>query len=169
MSNYFLQTFCSICNSSLLMTLYIGVSLSSCFLSLFLSIYNRFSFAFFQTFFNKVLHVKFLISHCVGVPPELLVGPLMGPYQDLGGILIENGISRGVCWLYHYHWGSHTWSLMQLLIFPLCDDLLWILNGNSWPKWTFSTLTSVCVFSIMFSIHFPRCWEGEFVWQSKAS
>ena len=41
--------------------------------------------------------MKFLISHCVGVPPELLDGHLMGPYQDLGRILIENGISRGVC------------------------------------------------------------------------
>ena len=40
--------------------------------------------------------MKFLISHCVGVPPELLPGHLMGPYQDLGRILIENGISRGV-------------------------------------------------------------------------
>ena len=25
------------------------------------------------------------------------------------------------------------------------------------------TLTSVCIFSILFSIHFIRCWEGEFV------
>ena len=30
-------------------------------------------------------------------------------------------------------------------------------------------LTSVCIFSILFSIHFQRCWQGEFVNQSKAS
>ena len=28
---------------------------------------------------------------------------------------------------------------------------------------TLYTLTSVCIFSILFSIHFLRCWEGEFV------
>ena len=27
----------------------------------------------------------------------------------------------------------------------------------------------VCIFSILFSIHFPRCWQGEFVKQSRAS
>ena len=30
-------------------------------------------------------------------------------------------------------------------------------------------MTSVCIFSILFSIHFLRCWQGEFVWQSRAS
>ena len=34
---------------------------------------------------------------------------------------------------------------------------------------TLYTLTSVCIFSILFSIHFLRCWQGEFVWQSRAS
>ena len=29
------------------------------------------------------------------------------------------------------------------------------------------TLTSVYIFSILFSIHFLRCWQGEFVWQSR--
>ena len=33
---------------------------------------------------------------------------------------------------------------------------------------TLYTLTSVCIFSILFSIHFPRCWQGEFVSQSRA-
>ena len=30
------------------------------------------------------------------------------------------------------------------------------------------TLTSVCIFSILFSEHFLRCWQGEFVKQSRA-
>ena len=34
---------------------------------------------------------------------------------------------------------------------------------------TLSTLTSVCIFSILFSIHFQRCWQGELAWQSRAS
>ena len=33
---------------------------------------------------------------------------------------------------------------------------------------TLYTLTSVCIFSILFSIHFLRCWQGEFVQQSRA-
>ena len=31
------------------------------------------------------------------------------------------------------------------------------------------TLTSVCIFSILFAILFIRCWQGEFVHQSKAN
>ena len=31
------------------------------------------------------------------------------------------------------------------------------------------TLTSVCKFSTLFFIHFLRCWQGEFVYQSKDS
>ena len=34
---------------------------------------------------------------------------------------------------------------------------------------TLYILTSVCIFSILFSIHFLRCWQGEFVKQSGAS
>ena len=31
-----------------------------------------------------------------------------------------------------------------------------------WNFLTLNTTTSVCIFSIMFSIYFLRCWEGEF-------
>ena len=31
------------------------------------------------------------------------------------------------------------------------------------PLLTLYTLTSVCIFSILFSIHFQRGWQGEFV------
>ena len=34
---------------------------------------------------------------------------------------------------------------------------------------TLYNLTSVCIFSILFSKHFLQCWQGEFVLQSKAS
>ena len=34
---------------------------------------------------------------------------------------------------------------------------------------TLYALKSVCIFSIMFSIHFLRCWQGEFVEQSRTS
>ena len=35
--------------------------------------------------------------------------------------------------------------------------------------WTLHNLISICIFSILFSIYFLRCWQGEFVWQSRAS
>ena len=55
--------------------------------------------------------------------------------------------------------------------------ILYIIKKNSrWKLWmlqliclTLYILTSVCIFSILFSIHFLRCWQGEFVWQSRAS
>ena len=34
---------------------------------------------------------------------------------------------------------------------------------------TLNTLTSVCIISILFSIHFLWCWQGEFVQWSRAS
>ena len=34
---------------------------------------------------------------------------------------------------------------------------------------TLYTLKSVCIFSIQLFIYFLRCWQGEFVYQSKAS
>ena len=34
---------------------------------------------------------------------------------------------------------------------------------------TIYTLTSVCIFSILFSVHFRRGWQGEFVSQSRAA
>ena len=36
--------------------------------------------------------------------------------------------------------------------------------GDALALWlTLYTLTSVCIFSILFSIHFPMCWQGELV------
>ena len=35
------------------------------------------------------------------------------------------------------------------------------------PKLTSYTLTSACIFSILFSIDFLKCWQGEFVDQSR--
>ena len=40
----------------------------------------------------------------------------------------------------------------------------------TWTKHslTLYTLTSVCIFSILFSVYFLRCWQGEFVQQLRA-
>ena len=34
---------------------------------------------------------------------------------------------------------------------------------------TLNTQTSICIFSLLFSIHFSRCWQEEFVQWSRAS
>ena len=31
------------------------------------------------------------------------------------------------------------------------------------------TLASVCIFSMLFSIYFVRCWQGDVLWQTRAS
>ena len=47
------------------------------------------------------------------------------------------------------------------IIMDVCIWLeFWLLNSY--------TLTSVCIFSILFSLHFLRCRQGEFVRQSRA-
>ena len=43
--------------------------------------------------------------------------------------------------------GSRTQSLVQLLVFPLCNDLLQILTDNSFQKLTLYTVASVYTFS----------------------
>ena len=51
----------------------------------------------------------------------------------------------------------------------------WQGKQNRKPKmklcanFTLYTLTSVCIISILFSIHFQRCWLEEFVYQSRAN
>ena len=147
---------------SFILAFYIGVFFFLCFHSLFLSIW--FPFAFFQTFFNKVLHMKFHLSlyeDPTRPAKRAPYGTLPGSWQDSHQQRME----------YHVKYinyivtmpGSSTWSLVQLLVFPLCNNLLKILADNSLQKFTFYILTSVCVFSIMFSIHFLWCWEVEFL------
>ena len=43
------------------------------------------------------------------------------------------------------------------------------LSKENFYLLTLYTLTSVCIFSILFSIHFQRGWQGEFVSQSRAA
>ena len=161
---FFFAVTCISLNSSFFFILasYIGVFFFLCFHSLFLSIW--FPFAFFQTFFNKVLHMKFHLS-LYGNP----IRPAeRAPYETLAESWQDSHQRRIEYHMRYINYivtmpGSSTWSLMQLLVFPLCNNLLKILADKSWQKFTFYILTSVCVFSIMFSIHFLRRWEGEFV------
>ena len=51
--------------------------------------------------------------------------------------------------------------------FPILPSLMFSLNIRQWPLHVFVlslyTLTSVSIFCILFSAHFQRCWQGEFL------
>ena len=62
-------------------------------------------------------------------------------------------------WLFCYFWIKTFYFSVWL------NNVLW--NHFKWPIWnrftlTLYNLTSVCIFSLLFSIHFLRCWRGEF-------
>ena len=80
---------------------------------------------------------------------------------------------------------KRCWRNWRLLFSLLNSSFLWLFLVLLWKlAWgfifteikllvtihilTLYTLTSVCIFSILFSIHFLRCWQGEFVEQSWA-
>ena len=60
-------------------------------------------------------------------------------------------------------------SLISLWVDEVIILLADILCRRSPNSVALYTLTSVCIFSILFPIHFLRCWQGEFVYQSRAS
>ena len=68
---------------------------------------------------------------------------------------------------------NEIWSMIQSVVQFEVQSMI-----QSGQIQVFSTLLNgetpnpqypVCIFSILFSIHFPRCWQGEFVKQSRAS
>ena len=63
---------------------------------------------------------------------------------------------------------------INLISFLASSSWEWNSRNQVLLKWseglfTLYTLTSACIFSILLFIHFLRCWQGEFVHQSKAS
>ena len=67
-----------------------------------------------------------------------------------------------------------NYNRLSLTYFSL-HIIRWQGKQNRKPKmklcanFTLYTLTSVCIISIQFSIHFQRCWLEEFVYQSTAN
>ena len=72
-------------------------------------------------------------------------------------------------------------SLDFTILHSICKQVfIFIFNMYNWegcknsdcritPVFFINTLTSVCTFSILHSIHFLRCWQGEVLKQSRAS
>ena len=68
---------------------------------------------------------------------------------------------RGTAWRPRFLSMSVTLKKKNTIIMDVCIWLeFWLLNSY--------TLTSVCIFSIPFSLNFSRCRQGEFVKQSRA-
>lgn len=67
------------------------------------------------------------------------------------------------------HTGLPTWQNFRFDSF-LPQALSKIGNECFWDLSTYlNTQTSVCTFSILFFIHILKCWQGEFVWQTRVS
>ena len=61
-------------------------------------------------------------------------------------------------------------SFFKIMMCWVCDWLfVWSWFIATYNELILYTLTSVCIFSILFSIHFLKCWQGEFGWQSRIS
>ena len=60
---------------------------------------------------------------------------------------------------------DHRMMLTRHLHLPqlYIQAILYIYKTDYMMSLTLYTLTSVCIFSMLFSIHFLMCWEGEFV------
>ena len=79
-----------------------------------------------------------------------------------------------------YHTRRHVYKIILQVFSLLSREMLpldgqnccrlWDIDGYSVKSFlSLYTLTSVCIFSILFSIHFLICWPGEFVEQSRGS
>ena len=90
---------------------------------------------------------------------------------------------------FHLYWKASLWQNLELLQFRSLYRFFWTslaaektlvfalfnyispleIQTTVNPVLTHYTLTSECIFSILFSIHFTRCKQEEFVQQSRAS
>ena len=62
---------------------------------------------------------------------------------------------------------KHNFTSMKLCVHWIFPSGV-ICPAKIEKKWTLYTLTSVCTFSTLFSIHFPRSWQREVIEQSRA-
>ena len=101
-----------------ILTFHIGVSFSLCFLPLFLSIWL--SFAFFQTFFARILHMKFHFPLC----GNSTTTANWAPHGASPGSLQDSHRQRMEYHVKHINYivtmpGFCTWSLSAAVSLPL--------------------------------------------------
>ena len=57
---------------------------------------------------------------------------------------------------------------MEVNLNVICQKR-WTIQDGYWITLTIYPLTSIIIFSVLFSVHFLRCWQGEFVQQWRVS
>ena len=93
----------------------------------------------------------------------LVVKILNSRVEEKLGSLISN-----ISWFHYYslaYANKYSYSFSKCTterVARTCSDC------RITPVFSINTLTSVCTFSILHSIHFLRCWQGEVLWQSRA-
>ena len=86
--------------------------------------------------------------------------------------LLEDNFQEQIKWVYGNNIPFNC--VVELYILALILEVTHIFSFRTdvsekiiWFSLTLYTLKSVCIFSILLFIHFLRCWQGEFVCQSK--
>ena len=71
---------------------------------------------------------------------------------------------------FSYNYGKETLHWITILV-RLCWHMAFcnVLSYQDRPPFILYSVRPVAIFSILFSIHFPSCQQGEFVEQSRAS
>ena len=116
-----------------------------------------------------------LLTFYVTIPAETFLIWRLSNYvnSNLEGIELKILILSlfFISWTRKRSWFSCSVSFPGPQSFPSFTPMTEWLQGKCplLPLLTLYTLTSVCIFSILFSIHFQRGWRGEFVSQSRAA
>ena len=118
---------------------------------------NIFRLSFFTNqwhFFHTDMHIKWERSN---LEKYVLFDKKKWRYSDQD----KDGMLNRQEYEYFHHPKEHEIMLPYIAVVSKPVFLVWF----SW----FDTLTSVCTFSILFSIHFISYWQAEFIYQSRVS
>ena len=118
---------------------------------------NIFRLSFFTNqwhFYHTDMHIKWERSN---LEKYVLFDKKKWRYSDQD----KDGMLNRQEYEYFHHPKEHEIMLPYIAVVSKPVFLVWF----SW----FDTLTSVCTFSILFSIHFISYWQAEFIYQSRVS
>ena len=118
---------------------------------------NIFRLSFFTNqwhFFHTDMHIKWERSN---LEKYVFFDKKKWRYSDQD----KDGMLNRQEYEYFHHPKEHEIMLPYIAVVSKPVFLVWF----SW----FDTLTSVCTFSILFSIHFISYWQAEFIYQSRVS
>ena len=144
---------------------------------------NKWQLWFFQIYIFCVIHVATYtkLDRCfTGSLLNLAKHPsstvqILGAEKALFRLVMSTGEQWGILCGIKGYMSNRMWFLKSWVLkgYMICKGnnmtLSAHLSKENFYLLTLYTLTSVCIFSILFSIHFQRGWQGEFVSQSRAA